>query len=217
MEIFDFLSDIFGEEQTHEFEFNNGSDEFNSIHISDNDFTEAIMNAPNLSLEHFSELVDNQNIDSISAHLKGLSGNIIAEKYFEELGADVRGEILVEDGRVDLLVSPHDSIELNQITLDGENIILEKNYLSDEFTVEIKTYTKNSFLFGFDSITNQVTDGAELSNHNYLGVTEDFLELNYEQQTEIIESIENSGGSIVLLPYSSSSIDVFINNILTNY
>lgn len=214
--LLDFISDIFSDQNSYDFSYDDLNE--TSVSLDQNDFEEAIEKAPNINMEHLNELASNNDFDGISPHLKGLTGNLVAEKYFESLGANVEEEVWVDEGRIDLFVSSSDELELKTITLDEDKILLKNINAPDDFTIEIKTYSKDSFLFDkLDTISNQISDGKTLSGNNFLGVTEDFLELDPHEQFKIIQDIEKVGGSIVLLPYHSNSIDVLVGNYFSTY
>lgn len=218
MNLIEFLSDSLSSDDNYSITLEDHSGFRETISISKNDFLSAINISPNLNLDHFDQLISDGDPQSIIPHLKGISGNLIAEKYFESLGGEVTSEVLVENGRIDLLVAPSEEMKLNQLTVKNGNILLEEVSINQPFAVEVKNYSTNSFMFdNLDSMSNQVNDSESLTQNNFLGVTEDFLYLDPQKQLELIEQIQLNDGKVILLPYDSETVDVFINNIITNY
>ncbi|MEI7812802.1 MAG: hypothetical protein WCJ01_10315 [Ignavibacteria bacterium] len=215
MSILDFITSFFDSESEFTLDYDDPVYGTNEIAFSKYEFLGYLNHTPNLHEEHLNQILEEGDIESISPHLDGALGNMIAQKYFANLGAVVEPEVHSDNGIIDMIVSPSYSMQMIKILPGNDGIELETTSLDDQFAIEIKNYGVNSFhQTNLQDIGNQIQNGSHVAGHSYLGVTKDFLHLDWDTQKEIIDIAKSNGDGIILLPYNKMSLDDTLNNLL---
>jgi len=218
MSIIDILTSLFKTHDIHEFNYYDPiSNENNSIEITNEDLYDHLNFTPNLHPEHFEEVLNHNDVAMIKPHMEGVLGNLITKKYFSSLGANVDYEVPIDDNHVDLLVKPYEQVTLKKLSLNDDHIEIKDENVDENFAVEVKNYSETSLnnFFNSDSISEQIQNGKFLANKSYLAVTEDFLNLDFYTQKELINMAETHGDGLIILPYSNYEIDQFLNELLS--
>lgn len=214
MGLFTQFIDLFGSDDSLDIE--DGDQYFN---ISKDEFIDHLSVNNNLTPDGFYDAIDSGSLADIDHQIDGAMGNIMAKKYFLGMDADVQPEVGIGNSKIDLFVNPHSPVQLQRLEFDETGLHSSNEHFDEDFAVEVKSYSADSFSFPGKSLefSEQIENALPITKNSLLAVTKDFLNVNPDLQSEIINSVEMAGGKVVLLPYYKYTIDDTFQDNLTQF